>query len=474
MNHQILDYLSTIHQGLQPKATRAKVVIVGAGIAGLVAGYELTRAGHEVIILEARQRVGGRVYTLREPFTNGVYAEAGAMRVPQSHLLTLAYIDKFKLGVSSFKIENPQAYYYLQGQRYRIAEANAHPERLGFVDEQGKTVFQLWEEALRPIVERLKADGETAWPEIAAQYDRYSIHQFLRANHWSTGAIEMFGLLLNQEGLMNTAFLELLREEVGHYYTNLVQIDGGMDRLPQAFLPTLQSRIRFGAAVTAVDQSPESVTVHYHSLAQPLQITADYAILAIPFPALRHVEALKPFSRAKQRAIRQLHYEAATKVLLQCRRRFWEEDDGIFGGATITDLPIRNIYYPEHGRETGRGVLLASYTWGEDARGWGSLKPADRVAKALENLAHIHPQVTQVFEVGDSKAWQEDEFTGGAFAVFDPYQETLLYEHIVAPEGRFHFAGEHASLTHTWIQGAIESGVRAACEIHSAQIGENS
>ncbi|HTZ00628.1 MAG TPA: FAD-dependent oxidoreductase, partial [Rhodocyclaceae bacterium] len=166
-------------------------------------------------------------------------------------------------------------------------------------------------------------------------------------------------------------------------------------------------------------------------------------------------------------AIRELHYDASAKILFQCRRRFWEQDDGIFGGGTITDLPVRNVYYPDHGRETGRGVMLASYTWSEDAQRWGSLSPADRIDQALEDVAQIHPQILQEFEVGASHMWHHDEFAGGAFALFDPGQQTLLYREITAPEGRIYFAGEHTSLHHAWIQGAIESGLRTASAIHA-------
>jgi monoamine oxidase len=266
---------------------------------------------------------------------------------------------------------------------------------------------------------------------------------------------------------MNSSFLEVLREDVGGFYRDMSEIEGGMDNLPKAFLPTLSKRIRFGAKMIAIDQDPDAVTIHYETATGRFTATGDYAIIAIPFPVLRHIEVLKPFSRGKQRAIRQLHYDASAKILFQCKRRFWEEDDGIFGGGTISDLPIRVTYYPDHARETGRGIILASYTWSEDAQRWGSLQPHDRITQALEDMAQIHPQIRDEFEVGASKMWHDDEFAGGAFALFDPGQQTLLYNEIISPEGRIYFAGEHASLAHAWIQGAIESGLRAAMQIHS-------
>jgi monoamine oxidase len=230
----------------------------------------------------------------------------------------------------------------------------------------------------------------------------------------------------------------------------------------------LRGHIRFGAKMIALGQDADGVTVHYETGAGRFEVRGRYAIVTVPFPVLRHVEILQPFTRGKQRAIRQLHYDASAKIWFQCRRRFWEADDGIFGGGTATDLPIRVVYYPDHGRETGRGVILASYTWSEDAQRWGSLAPDKRIEQALEDLMAIHPQVRAEFEVGASKMWHDDEFAGGAFALFDPGQQTLLYNDIIAPEGRIHFAGEHASLYHAWIQGAIESGLREAAAIHQA------
>jgi monoamine oxidase len=405
---------------------------------------------------------------MREPFTDGLYAEAGAMRLPRSHDLTMAYVERFRLPTKPFTMGNPQAWCYLHGSRHRMEACAADPACLGYPvpeRERGKLPGQLWDELTAPIGERLRREGPAAWAGIVADYDQYSTVEFLEQAGWSRPMIELFGLLENQESRLNASFVELLRAEIGEAFSNMVYLDGGTDRLPNAFLPELRGRVRFGAEVVALDQTDTGVTVHYRNRAGRASVEGDRCILTLPFSVLRHVEVLKPFSWEKQRAIRQLRYDASAKVFLQCRRRFWEEDDGIFGGGSVTDLAVRNVYYPEHGRETGRGVLLASYTWADDAHRWGSLEPAERLSQAVENVAQIHPQIVDEVEGGASHAWHDDPFAAGAFCLFEPGQETDLHPHIIAPEGRCHFAGEHASLVHRWIQGAIESGLRAAWEV---------
>jgi monoamine oxidase len=470
VEYPVQDYVDVVNQGLDKKFKKGKpkrVIIVGAGLAGLAAGHELLKAGHDVQIIEAQHRAGGRIYTLREPFAQGLYGEAGAMRIPRAHELTMAYIEKFGLQTRDFVMGNPQAYVHVGGVKRRMADAQANPDLLGFetsASEKGKLAGDLWDAAIRPLVARVEKEG---WDGVVAEYDQYSVREFLEHEGWSEGLIEMFGLLNNQEAVMNSSFLELFREDGGNYYTDMCEIVGGMDNLPYAFLPELSSRIRYGARMIAIDQTPDEAVIHYQTAAGRFEMRADYAIITVPFPVLRHVEVLKPFSRAKQRAIRQLHYDASAKIFFQTRSRFWETEEGIYGGGTVTDLAIRNLFYTSYGRETGRGILLASYTWSEDAQCWGSLPPHERIVQALENVAVIHPQVAAEFEAGASHMWHDDPFAGGAFALFDPGQQTLLHDEIVKPEGRVYFAGEHASNYHAWIQGAFESGLHAAIEIHT-------
>lgn len=443
-------------------------MVIGAGMAGLAAACELLHAGYNVTILEAQQRVGGRVLTLRDPFTDGLYAEAGAMRIPRAHDLTHHYLDAFGLDTKPFTMGNPRAWACVHGHRVRLEEFRNEVHGAEFelaANELGVPIMDRWAEVLAPLIQRIQTGLDSAWAEIARELDNLSLWEFLESRGFSPGAIELYSVMSQMEPFLNSAFMEILREEAGDWFTDVSYIPGGMDQLPRAFLPELLPRIRFGARVAGISQDSDGVAVHCHNAGGRWVVRAEHAIVTLPFSVLRHIEIAPAVSRGKQRAIRQLHYDAASKIFLQCRSRFWEEKDGIFGGGTVTDLPVRAVYYPDHGRETGRGVMLASYTWSEDAQRWGSLSPADRIAQAIENIAVIHPEIRHEFEVGASKMWHDDEFAGGAYALFDPGQQTHLFEHIIAPEGRLHFAGEHASLAHGWIQGAIESGIRCALEI---------
>ena len=455
--------------GLEPNGqTPKRVLVIGAGLAGLVAAYELKRQGHDVVVLEAQNRVGGRIYTLRT-FAPGLYAEAGGMRIPRAHDLTLAYCDEFELPMRPFVMGNPKGLVHVGGKRMTVQQANADPSHLAFElaeTERGRTADEMWEEAIGDFRATVEAEGDAGWDKIVRDYDQYSLYEYLRFRGWSTGAIEYFAVMNFLESDMHNALVEVLREDIGGAYVDMQEIAGGMDQLPNAFFREVADDVRLGAEVFAIDQDPDSVTVHYKTEAGRFVERGDYAICTLPFSVLRSVEVLTPFSHGKQRAIRQLNYHASTKILFQVRERIWETEDGIFGGGTVTDLPIRRMNYPTPDPATGRGVLLASYTWGQDALQWGAMDDETRQEEALDDVSRIHPRIREVYEVGASYAWYGDRWARGAFAMFAPEQQTQLQADIVSPEGRIHFAGEHCSLYHAWIQGALESGIRAARQIH--------
>jgi monoamine oxidase len=462
------EVLAVPREGLVDRpGARKKVLIIGAGVAGLVAGYELKRQGHEPVILEAQGRVGGRVYTLRDPFAPGLYAEAGAMRIPRAHNLTLEYCALFNLPMRPFVMGNPNGLVYVSGQRMTAAEANEHPERLPFnlaPSEHGRSADDLWQAAIAELREMVEHDGDQAWPEIVKRYDEYSLYEFLRHKGFSQGAIEFYAVMNFVESDLHNSFIEVLREELGGAYVDMQTIAGGMDALPNAFYRELQEEVRFGTEVRSIEQDSDGVRLHCRIGPDRVTFDGDFVICTVPFSVLRPIEA--DFSREKERAIRQLNYHASTKILIQVRDRFWEQEDGIVGGATVTDLPIRRMNYPPTDPTTSRGVLLASYTWGQDALQWGAMDSEARVEEALDDVAQIHPRVRMEYEVGTSHAWYSDRWARGAFALFAPEQQTTLQDAILRTEGRVYFAGEHCSLYHAWIQGALESGIRAAREIH--------
>lgn len=455
--------LATIREGLPPIRRRAHVVVVGAGMAGLVAAYELSRVGHEVTVLEARARVGGRILTARDPFSDGLAGELGAMRLPVAHRLTQAYIRDFGLTTAPFRSNNPAAWSYVHGQRRRSSEPLDDTFDLAS-DERGLGLDALLERTLGPL--RAMATTPEGWARIEASWGKSSLRDFLDASGWSAGAVEMFGVLARHESLMDTSFLEFFRGS-NHGASEMVRIVGGMDQLPRAFLRRIGRHLRYGAVVRRIEQGPGYARAHYDSAGLQHSVTGDYLIVALPYSVLRHIETIPAWSPAKQRAIRQVHYDNAAKIIFQFRRRFWE-DEGIRYGSSVTDLPIRTVVYAEPDSDSPRGLLTASYTWGQDAQRWALLGEQERISQALQNLRLLHARAPDEFELGISHVWQNDPFAGGAYTLFQPGQQNRIHADVIQAEGRVHFAGEHTSLMHRWVEGAVESGLRVAVAVSAA------
>jgi monoamine oxidase len=476
MNAQLTDQqmLEIIRNGLAPSQSPKHIIIIGAGMAGLVAASLLKGTGHKVTVLEANDRVGGRVHTIRAPFSDGLYFNAGAMRIPDTHHLTFEYINKFKLPTNRFINRTPTDILYANGIKTRLNVFESNPSILKFPvapHERGKSSEDLLLSAIQPIINFINQDPVKNWPLIEKQYRNVAFNSFLNA-YFSIGANDMIGVLLDLEAFMGMTFVEVLRELILLTSTkNFYEITGGMDRLPLAFLPQLRENILFNQRMMKISQAQNQVTIHCkHQLtADNAMITGDLAIVTIPFSTLRFVkfEPYDSFSYYKRVAIRELNYMASTKIAIEFKSRFWEKE-GQRGGKSITELPIRFSYYPSYGIGTpGPAIVIASYTWADEALTLESLSEKERIQCALANLAEIFgPQVYSEFISGTSYSWSKNPYSCGGFTSFEPGQDKELYPYVSTAEGRVHFAGEHTSLTHGWIQGAIQSGIRAATEVN--------
>ena len=364
-------------------ASPKRVVICGAGLAGMVAGYELSQLGHAVTILEARMRPGGRAHTLREPFSDGLYAEAGAARIPDNHDLTLKYIKLFDVPLEPMYPSRLQAVRLDGGQRRLVG-----PE--GFTE----------------------ALGQNFGSELGGN-----------PNRWS-------------------------------------KIKGGTDLFPKAFSQRLADKIHYGAPVVRIEQDANSARAVFLHGGSPQTISADHILCALPFSTLRRVELPTNFSDRKRDIIQKLQYDSVSRVYLQSKKRFWEEKG--LSGFAFTNEAVE-IWQPTWSQPGPRGILMTYARPGEAER-IASLKESERISSTLTQLDGIFPGLRENFEGGTSKVWMEDEWARGAWSFVG------LRDFVTASqaEGRIHFAGEHLSPFFSWMQGALQSGLRAVKEINEA------
>jgi monoamine oxidase len=475
----------------------ASVLILGAGIAGMTAAYELRNAGYRVEVLEYNARPGGRNWTLRGGdtytelggatqhcrFDEGHYVNPGPWRLPHHHRNILHYCRELGVALEPFVELNHNAYLHStqafggKPQRYREYQSDFN----GTIAELlAKSVTQRGLDA--PLT---KEDGEKLLAALQLFGALDKDYRYVESNDTSDrrgyardpggglSARPVYSKPLSPEDVIRSGLWQFpWLNSIYEFQETLFQPVGGMGRIGEAFGRELGKIIRYNARVTGIEQDERGVTAHYEDTKIPgatRTARADWCLCTIPLSILGQIpmNVGKPMADA----IAAVPYAAAIKIGLQFKRRFWEEDEEIYGGITLTDLPIQQIGYPSHGFfERGKGVLLGAYTWGDAAFEMTAMSPDERVRAAVHYGRQIHPQYDAEFDNGIAVAWHRSPFTMGCFGIWSDAAREQHYDNLCAIDGRIALAGEHASYLPAWQEGAVTSALDAISRIHARAV----
>ncbi|MGC1527524.1 MAG: FAD-dependent oxidoreductase [Phormidesmis sp.] len=466
-----------------------RVVILGAGIAGMTATYELSKAGYDCQILEARDRAGGRCQTLRGgdvliensssqtcSFDEGLYFNPGPARIPYHHTALLGYCKEFGVPLEVIVNENRAAYFQdddaFGGQP--VLNRRVVNDTRGYISELlAKAISQ------KSLDQEISELDQARLMEFVRSFgslgDDYRYTGSARAGYTNGPAagdrvgepFEPLGL----SALLDADFWNY-KLHFGEGYTQaatMLQPVGGMDKIAQAFEQQVGDLIEYGAQVSQIRKTPTGVRIVYGAAenagaATEKVLEADYAICTFPLTVLAGVEA--DFSPTVQAAIAQggSQYVNAVKVAFQAKRRFWEEDYNIYGGISWTERDITQIWYPSTGFHSNKGIVVGAYIWdNEIGNAWGLLSPEERTAKAIESGSALHPGYADEVSTaaGMTIAWENVPYSEGGWAEWEDEQREAAYKVLLQPDGPIFLAGEHLSYLTGWQEGSVRSALLA-------------
>jgi monoamine oxidase len=486
-------YSAATALGLLPAVTRAAlpalkplglgesrtVAVLGAGIAGLTAAYELSRAGYNCVVLEASGRTGGRNMTVRSgdkideignPQVCGfdsdpnLYLNAGPARIPANHYRVLHYCRELGVQLEVFVNENRNAWV----QDDRAFEGKPVRNRQYITDARG-FLAELMAKNLKTADLAKPMDG----------VDAEKLIEFLRAfgdldvdnaYHGSSRAGYVSGGMVVpavKRGVFD--FSEIMKAdfwrgpmhwgEQEDQAAPMMQPVGGMDKIVQGFTDKVGHLIVRDAQVRSVKLREAKIEVEYAHDGELKQVVADYCFNNIPSHILAGLENNFPTDYAA--ALDAIPRGRLFKIGLQASRRFWEDDE-IYGGISWTSQDITQIWYPSHGIFSKKGVILGAYTFG-DAGGtkFGRMSQADRIEAAIQQGEKIHPEYRKHIETGVSVAWHRMNHMLGCAARWDDDLIARYFKRLQEPVGRHYLVGDQTSFHPGWQEGAVASAHRA-------------
>ncbi|MCE9623515.1 MAG: FAD-dependent oxidoreductase [Actinomycetia bacterium] len=434
-----------------------RVVVVGAGLAGMRATEQLRLAGCEVVLIEGGTRVGGRVRTVREPFAGGQYSESGAEWVDDVHQRMLAALDRYgirRLGPGE-KWTTVRRWVHRHGE-LMSPEAVRAADPLVF-DEL--TEFdRLLEEAALGITDPSRPESHPAadaldarsLADVAEQAQLGELaNLFKRRDSQGEFAAEP-----NDVSLLFVAQQRAYQREESAGATVLShRVEGGFGRLAEAMAAGLDGLISFDEQLIGVDQDADEVTVR----TSRRSLSCDHVVLACSLVPLRKVQFQPGMPAALERAVLQLGYGTVTKTSVQWPTRNWP------GGYATSDGPAQRVYEPTADQPGEQGILM-SYCGGDGGHEWARFSEAERIAMATNEMRAMHHLESAPLG-GFSRAWSTQPRYGGSYAVYQPGQVTAHWRVLREPWGRVHLAGEHVATCTGYMEGALESGEAVAARI---------
>ena len=444
-----------------------RIIVVGAGLAGLSCAYELDQAGFNVILIEARSRPGGRVRTYRDPFADNLYAEMGAEYVDSTDMYVKEYCKKFDLKVLPAKQYDGV---YVRGQRLTMEGLRSGKDLLPFKGTLKGKLFGQEVQYIQKWIDLVNQKG-VSYPEVQA-LDKISVEEMLKKGGAPKDIIDLYTYTNATESTtvpskMSALYMVLANTRTSAFNENTVEgrIFGGNNQLPKILAKKLGTKIKYNRSLQSLVFDSKGVIATIEENGKKTTIKGIKCVLAIPASILRNININPGFSTEKINCIQKQQYGHAMKIAMQYRRRFWDDKNSI-GQRVFTDTSLRRIYHFSIDQPGPRGILL-SFTSGEDAIKLGRLDENKRVKIAQNTCKNIWPESPQYWEKGITKYWNEDPWVKASYSLAGIGQKGFR-EILAKREGPVFFAGEHTAVQRASMNGAIESGLRVMEELKRA------